>query len=244
MWNGAPPPDLAGPAIEAPPSHVAAAVQRSIGADVSNVRIRRDTGPTAQRLSARAFTHDGEVHIPGGVGSPDIGVGANLATRELVHAGQQQALGADRPHEDPPLGLIPQDQGRSVGRPSLAAAELLTLPLASPVASTVQRSPAETAGSSPFSPQQLSALLSLAERPPGSGTTVQREVAPPAAPPAPEPAPEAPVAPPAQGGTHPQTPQEIEELATRLFPTLRNLFRSELLGFRRRSGTSSDRPLS
>ncbi len=244
MWNGAPPPDLAGPAIEAPPGHVAAAVQRATGSDVSNVRIRRDTGPTVQRLSARAFTHDGDVRLPAAVGSLASGEGASLATQELVHAGQQSALGSTRPHEHTPGGQALEAQARSAEHASLAGLDLPTLPLAPAATPSVQRALAEGGGSSPFSPQQLSTLLGLASNPPGNGAAVQRVEAPPTPPPPPppsaEPAPQAPTAP----AEHQQTPQELEELATTLDPTLRHLYRTELLGFRRRSGTSSDRPLS
>jgi hypothetical protein len=243
MWNGAPPPDLPGPSIEAPPAHIASAVQRATGADVSNTRIRRDTGPTAQRLEARALTHEGEVHIPASVGSLSSGEGASLATHELVHAGQQSVLGSSRPHEHTPEGQHLEAQARSAEHASLAGLELPSLPLAAPA---VQRAPVESAPSSPFSPQQLHTLMSLADNPPGNDVSIQRaltETAPP------RPSTPAPALPgtsndggpaPASG---PQTPEEIEELATKLFPTLRNLFRTELLGFRRRSGTSADRPL-
>lgn len=242
MWNGAPPPDLAGPAIEAPPGHVAAAVQRATGTDVSNVRIRRDTGPTVQRLSARAFTHDGEVHVPAAVGSLASSEGASLATHELVHAGQQSALGSARSHEHTPGGQALEAQARSPEHASLAGLDLPTLPLAPAATPSVQRAMADGGGSSPFSRQQLSTLLGLASDPPGNAAAVQRAEAPP--PPPPPPSPEAVPQAPAAAAEHQQTPQELEELATKLFPTLRNLFRTELLGFRRRSGTSSDRPLS
>jgi hypothetical protein len=245
MWNGAPPPDLPGPAIEAPPGHVAAAVQRATGTDVSNVRIRRDTGPTAQRLSARAFTTGGEVHIPASVGSLDGGEGASLATHELVHAGQQSVLGASRPHEQTPDGQALEAQARSAEHASLAGLELPRLPLAAPAPPTspnVQRAPVEGGSSTPFSAQQLNTLLSLADNPPSGTTTVQRALmeAPPSAeaqPPPPEMA--------GDGGTTQvqKSPQDLEELASELFPALRNLLRTELLGFRRRSGSSSDRPL-
>ena len=244
VWNGAPPPDLPGPAVEAPPSHVAAAVQRATGANVSNVRIRRDTGPVAQRLAARAFTHEGEVHIPAAVGSLSSGEGASLATHELVHAGQQSAMGSARPLEHTPEGQALEAQARSAEHASLAGLELPRMPLAPPAQPAVQRSPAEPAPASPFSPLQLSRLIDLADNPPTNGTSVQRRVLPPDPPPPPPPA-EAAVAPaPPPPSARPQTPQELEELATQLFPTMRNLFRTELLGFRRRSGTSSDRPLS
>ncbi len=243
IWNGAPPPDLPGPAIEAPPSHLAAAVQRATGTDVSNVRIRRDTGPTAQRLSARAFTHEGDVHIPASVGSLHSGEGASLATHELVHAGQQAVLGSSRPHEHTPEGQALEAQARSAEHASLAGLELPKMPLAAPAAPAVQRAPTEGGTSSPFSPHQLSTLLGLADNPPTGMPAVQRvSVAEPEAPPPPagqEPPGAAPSA-----SEEPQTPEELAELATKLFPTMRNLFRSELLGFRRRSGTSSDRPLS
>jgi hypothetical protein len=243
MWNGAPPPDLPGPAIEAPPSHVAAAVQRALGTDVSNVRIRRDTGPTVQRLAARAFTHEGEVHIPASVGSLDNGEGASLATHELVHAGQQSVLGSSRPHEHTPEGQALEAHARSAEHASLAGLDLPKLPLAPPPP-VVQRAPADGGSSSPFSPQQLNALLSLADNPP-SGATVQRELMEADAPPRPSsPAPGDPPPRPSTPAPGGETPQELEELASKLFPSLRNLFRSELLGFRRRSGTSSDRPLS
>lgn len=242
MWNGAPPPDLAGPAIEAPPSRVAAAVQRATGTDVSNVRIRRDTGPAVQRLSARALTHEGEVHIPAAVGILDSGEGASLATHELVHAGQQSVLGSARPHEHTPGGQALESQARAAEHASLAGLELPTLPLAPPAAPSVQRAPVE-GGSSQFSAQQLSTLLGLANNPPAGGTTVQRVEDPPTPPP-PPPSAEAPPQAPAAASERQQTPQELEELATKLFPTIRNLFRTELMGFRRRSGTSSDRPLS
>ena len=243
MWNGAPPPDLPGPAIEAPPGHVASAVQRATGADVSNVRIRRDTGPTAQRLAARAFTTGGEVHIPASVGSLDSGEGASLATHELVHAGQQAALGPDLPLEHTPAGQALEAHARSAEHASLAGTELPRLPLAPPAAPTVQRAPAEGGSASPFTPVQLSRLLDLADN--GYPTpSVQRErttvdePVPPA-----RPTTEAPPLPTDRENGTKQTPQEIEELAYKLFPTMRNLFRSELLAFRRRSGTSSDRPL-
>ncbi|MEO5679557.1 MAG: DUF4157 domain-containing protein, partial [Acidimicrobiales bacterium] len=243
MWNGAPPPDLPGPAIEAPPGQVAAAVQRATGADVSNVRIRRDTGVTAQRLSARAFTHEGEVHIPAAVGSLASGEGASLAAHELVHAGQQSVLGSSRPHEHTAEGQALEAQARSAEHASLAGLELPRMPLVPPPAPSVQRAASDGGSSSPFSPQQLSTLLSLADRPGADDVSVQRWVSAspstlteaPSSAPAPDPAP-------ASG--QPQTPQELDELAVKLFPTLRNLFRSELLGFRRRSGSSSDRPLS
>lgn len=243
MWNGAPPPDLHGPAIEASPSQVAAAVQRSLGTDVSNVRIRRDTGLVAQRLSARAFTSDGEVHIPAAIGRLDSGEGAGLVTHELVHAGQQSVLGSSRPHEHTQDGQHLEAQARSAEQASFAGLELPRMPLTAP-APVVQRAPAEGGGgASPFSPQQLSTLMGLADNLPSGTTAVQRmDVSagpPPALPGDVEAPPEIPDA-----GQHQQTPQELEELATKLFPALRNLFRSELLGFRRRSGTSSDRPLS
>lgn len=245
VWNGAPPPDLPGPAIEAPPGQIAAAVQRATGTDVSNIRIRRDTGATIQRLSARAFTHDGEVHVPAAIGSLASGEGASLATHELVHAGQQSALGSARPHEHTPGGQALEAQARSAEHASLAGLDLPTLPLAPAATPPVQRALADGGGSSPFSPQQLSTLLGLASNPPGNGAAVQRlEVPPPTTPPPPPPSAEAVPQAPAAPAEHHQTPQELEELATKLFPTLRNLFRTELLGFRRRSGTSSDRPLS
>jgi hypothetical protein len=244
MWNGAPPPDLPGPATEAPPGHVAAAVQRATGTDVSNVRIRRDTGMTAQRLAARAFTHEGEVHIPASVGSLGSGEGASLATHELVHAGQQSVLGSGRPHEHTAEGQALEAQARSAEHASLAGLELPKLPLAAPAAPTVQRAPTETSASNPFSPHQLSRLMDLADNPPSTGTTIQREAIDVASVAPPRPSTPAPESPPGEAPSRQQTPQELEELATKLFPTLRNLFRSELLGFRRRSGTSSDRPLS
>lgn len=257
VWNGAPPPDLPGPAVEAPPAHIASAVQRATGTDVSNTRIRRDTGPTVQRLDARAFTSEGEVHIPASVGSLSSGEGASLATHELVHVGQQSVLGSSRPSEHTPEGQHLEAQARSAEHASLAGLELPKLPLA-PAAPAVQRASAENGGSSPFSPQQLDTLMTLANNPPSSEMSVQRESTAPPRPSTPAPGGIAPVDPselpamppgsPSRWSNSPeppaQTPQELEELATKLFPTLRNLFRSELLGFRRRSGTSADRPLS
>ena len=151
--------DAAFGGAEAPPTEVLSYVQRSTGADLSGVKIHRDTGPVAQRMQARAFTHDGEIHVPAAQGDLGSGIGRSLVAHELTHVAQQRTLGDARPDESTPGGQALERQAQVVehaalggipdARPTLQATAMaaplqrMALPAAAPagasVAPTIQR---------------------------------------------------------------------------------------------------------
>ncbi|MGC4941088.1 eCIS core domain-containing protein [Kribbella sp. DT2] len=88
------------------PEEVVRVVGADLGSAVEDVPVRRGrvTGARAGALSARAFSADGVVHLPGEAGElSSPGVQALLA-HELTHVMQQRVLGADLPPADSPRG--------------------------------------------------------------------------------------------------------------------------------------------
>lgn len=89
------------PIVTTAPADVAVAVRSVVGVDVSDVPVRRGPEVTAaaRALKARAFTSDGEVHLPIEAGHLDSPPARALLAHELVHAAQQRVFGAALPPE-------------------------------------------------------------------------------------------------------------------------------------------------
>ena len=87
-----------------------------LGADLSNVPVHRgeSTEQAAVALQAKAFTTDGEVHLPSKVGPLTSGEGRSVLAHELTHVAQQRRLGTT-PDETTPAGVQMEDEARQVG---------------------------------------------------------------------------------------------------------------------------------
>jgi hypothetical protein len=120
-----------------------------LGADLSNVPVHRgeSTEQAAVALQAKAFTTDGEVHLPSKVGSLTSGEGRSVLAHELTHVAQQRRLGTT-PDETTSAGVQMEDEARQVGEafrgPSSAAragaGQRLALPVpVRPVAAAAAR---------------------------------------------------------------------------------------------------------
>ncbi len=83
------------------PSDVRAMVEASTGAPLDGVPVHRgpDVAATASELSARAYTTEGEVHLPDEHGPLNSGPARALLAHELTHVAQQRALGSALPPE-------------------------------------------------------------------------------------------------------------------------------------------------
>lgn len=94
------------PTTATAPSDVVGAVRQVVGVDVGDVPIRRgpEVSATARALNARAFTTQGEVHLPAEAGQLDTQPARALLAHELVHAAQQRTFGAQLPPESSPDG--------------------------------------------------------------------------------------------------------------------------------------------
>ncbi|MFI6025459.1 DUF4157 domain-containing protein [Amycolatopsis magusensis] len=81
---------------------VAAPLGRLLSADVSAVPVRRGraVAQLARRFDARAFTHEGIVHLPDSLGALDGAAATPVLAHELTHAVQQRRYGAALPEPD------------------------------------------------------------------------------------------------------------------------------------------------
>lgn len=96
------------PTVTTAPADVAVAVRSVAGVDVSDVPVRRGPEVTtaARAVKARAFTSNGEVHLPLEAGQLDSPPARALLAHELVHAAQQRVFGAALPPESSAEGQI------------------------------------------------------------------------------------------------------------------------------------------
>jgi hypothetical protein len=239
VWNGAATPALpVGGGPDTAPGDIVTTVQRSTGVDVSNVRIRRDTGPSVQRAEAKAMTHEGEVHLPAERGELGTTENRSLLAHELVHVAQQRTMGSSRPLEATPGGQRLELQAQAMEHATLHNTPAPDLPLHAPPTPVVQRAsftdPAPAA--SPFTPEQVTTLLGLASSQGSNGPTVQRD-APDATPAASTPAP-AEAAPAASLAAAPE--QDWDLVAAKVFPKIRSKLKSELRSDRERQGKLTD----
>jgi hypothetical protein len=241
-------------APEQVPSEVRAMVERATGAQLGSVLVHRDahSESTAAEISARAYTTDGEIHLPALHGSLGEGSTRSLLAHELVHVAQQRDLGSSLPSEDSPAGRLLEAQATAmehgfspatIGPPSRSSPSRATGPRG------VMRAP-ETASSLP-----LSAARPLLR--------VQRAPEEPSVVPAPEPEPPAPPAPPpsaplvaAPAGGPPASaaaegppagtpaavggPAELDELARKLYERLRRQLTADLIVKREQAGILAD----
>jgi hypothetical protein len=137
------------PTVQRAPNEVPPAVQRFVeretGADLAGVTVHRNTGAQAASIQAKAFTVDGEVHVPEHHGPLDEGEGRNLLAHELTHVAQQRQLGGSRPLEHTDGGVALESEARGMEHRAAFANELNTpsaMTLASPpVAHTAQAAP-------------------------------------------------------------------------------------------------------
>jgi len=97
-----------GPGVveERVPLTVTGPIHRVLGADVSDVTVRRGSDITAltHRLGARGFTEDRVVYVPDDVGALDSSAAAPLLAHELTHVVQQRVFGAALPDRNTHLG--------------------------------------------------------------------------------------------------------------------------------------------
>ncbi|HEX2040924.1 MAG TPA: DUF4157 domain-containing protein [Acidimicrobiales bacterium] len=98
------------------PAAVRAHVERTVGTDLGDVRVHRgeESAHHAAALDARAFTSDGEVHLPAAHGPLDHGPAQALLAHELVHVAQQKRMGATRPAEHTATGRQLEHEARAV----------------------------------------------------------------------------------------------------------------------------------
>jgi hypothetical protein len=91
------PPDTAaaGTVVGAVPPAAVASFQRLTGVDLGHVPLARgpEVSRTAAELGARAYSHDGVVHVPPEAGPLDRADNEALLGHELAHVAQQRALG-------------------------------------------------------------------------------------------------------------------------------------------------------
>ena len=238
-------------AAEDVPAPVRAAVEAETGADLAGAPVHRGPGSaeTARELRARAFTVEGEVHLPSHHGPLGSGQASALLAHELVHVAQQRQLGSSRPSEN---SLRGQTLERQAQRVEHAVAQRLPLP-SSPRPS---RSTAATARSMSFGDPAAAALSTgLATLDPDGSVVFQTPPVPAgepvpsatasysgpqrapedAAPPAPTAA--GPVAGGAPGG---QSNEQLEELAKNLYDKIRERLKAELRLDRERCGRITD----
>lgn len=89
-------------AATALPGDVRAKMEPQLGADLSGVKVGTDgkSAAAAERLGARAFTVDGEVHFGAGEFAPGTKEGDRLLAHELTHVVQGQRSGVQRKAEN------------------------------------------------------------------------------------------------------------------------------------------------
>ncbi|MDB4966428.1 MAG: hypothetical protein JWN44_2117 [Myxococcales bacterium] len=80
------------------PNDVRAKMEPQLGADLSSVKVGTDgkSAVAAERIGARAFTVDGEVHFGAGEFAPGTKEGDRLLAHELTHVVQGQRSGVQR----------------------------------------------------------------------------------------------------------------------------------------------------
>jgi hypothetical protein len=230
---------------------VRAAVEAETGADVAGVAVHRSTGSAdaARDLRARAFTVNGEVHLPSHHGPLDGGPAGALLAHELVHVAQQRHLGSSRPSEDSSGGQALERQAQRVEH---SVAQRLALPSgprptrtgAAAAPSLSLFNPAAVALSSGLATLDPDGSVVFASPPdgtpgPGPGTaaspvTAQRAPEDAAPPPA------AAAAPAAGGAPGGQTNEQLEELAKNLYDKIRERLKAELRLDRERWGRITD----
>ncbi|WP_168200973.1 DUF4157 domain-containing protein [Allokutzneria sp. NRRL B-24872] len=98
---------LARPTTERVPADLAADISAAHGTDVSDVIVHRGPEVSAEAASrgTRAFTRDGEVHLPAEAGPIDAPEVRGLLGHELTHVVQQRTLGTSLPAENSPHGI-------------------------------------------------------------------------------------------------------------------------------------------
>lgn len=107
---------LASRIVEQVPAAVRAHVEQTVGSDLGDVRVHRgeDSTQHAAALDARAFTSDGEVHLPAAHGRLDRGPAQALLAHELVHVAQQKRMGDTRPAEHTDTGQRLEREAQAV----------------------------------------------------------------------------------------------------------------------------------
>lgn len=255
-------------APESVPADLRAELEPVLGVDVGRVPVHRgaESSDAARSLRAKAFTHQGEVHLPAHHGPTGAGEGRTILAHELTHAVQQRRLGAALPPEASLDGMRLEHEARTVAgqigpRPRVTARAVPgtlpttppPLPAAAPAASTPQRIAADV---------QAAALDTGAATPTGTvpGTFGVRFTPPPpvddgvgpvftgargaeAAPAGAAPSGPPPAAGRGEPGAPPMTElsgADLERLAGNLYPHWRRQYRDELLSDRERTGTLHD----
>ena len=160
------------PTVQRAPNEVPASVQRFVeretGADLAGVTVHRNTGTQAASIQAKAFTVDGEVHVPEHHGPLDHGEGRNLLAHELTHVAQQRQLGGSRPLEHTEGGVALESEARGMEHRAAFANELNTpspMTLASPPAAhTAAQAAPDTAVARWTDPGQAAIDAGVAQR--------------------------------------------------------------------------------
>ncbi len=100
-------------------SDVRARMEPRLGADLSQVKVHTsgESASAAERLGARAFTTDGEVHFGAGQFAPGTKEGDRLLAHELTHVVQGQRSGVQRKAEPDGDHGGEGEQGAEVSHP-------------------------------------------------------------------------------------------------------------------------------
>lgn len=203
------------------------------------VRVLRDASVAgaATQLKAKAFTHAGDVYLPAHHGPLDGGPARSLLAHELTHVQQQREYGAALPAEHTLAG---QRLERAAQAAEASGSAPLNLPLAAPGSPRTFRSNAVAQRSTAAGSAAAGAESDEGSAGPMPGTTgstslvgasVQRETETTASA-APPPAPGA-------AGT-PDDPEQLDQLASKLWERFRHRLRRELLADRERAGMAAD----
>lgn len=117
-------------AADTPPSSVVSAVSRIVAQDLSDVAVWRDeeSGNAAAQLDARAFTADGEIHMPPGHGSANDRRATALLAHELTHVAQQRRTAFGVPSEGSPQGRRLEAEALAVERSVMRHGVTMTRP--------------------------------------------------------------------------------------------------------------------
>lgn len=203
------------------------------------VRVLRDASVAgaATQLKAKAFTHAGDVYLPAHHGPLDGRPARSLLAHELTHVQQQREYGAALPAEHTLAG---QRLERAAQAAEASGSAPLNLPLAAPGSPRTFRSNAVAQRSTAAGSAAAGAESDEGSAGPMPGTTgstslvgasVQRETETTASA-APPPAPGA-------AGT-PDDPEQLDQLASKLWERFRHRLRRELLADRERAGMAAD----
>ena len=123
------------PSIGKPlPDHLKRDMEKSFGADFSNIRVHEDSNPS--HLGALAYTQGSQIHFPPGGYDPNSLTGRQLIGHELAHTVQQQS------------GQVttPQDRGLPINDSTVLESEADRLGASAAQGHTLQLPPAYPTG--------------------------------------------------------------------------------------------------